>query len=92
MTTKVEFRNVLALIIVLCSFAFLFLTLFVKVPKENEALINVISGAVLVGGVGAIIGYFYGSSKAQNDRKLDLVDNIINPIQEDTNISNQEKI
>ncbi len=68
MVTKVVFINALALIIVLCSFAFLFLMLFIKVPKENEALINVISGAILVGGVGAIIGYFYGSSKAQNDK------------------------
>ena len=63
MKTKIEFRAVLAITVVICSFAFLFLMLFVKVPKENEALINVVSGAVLVGGVGAIIGFYFGSSK-----------------------------
>lgn len=68
MKTKIEFRSVIALIVILCSFAFLFLMLFLKVPKENEALINVVSGAVLVGGVGAIIGYYFGSSKHQTDK------------------------
>lgn len=69
MKSKIEFRAVLSLIIVSCSFAFLFLMLFLKVPKENEALINVVSGAVLVGGVGAIVGYYFGSSKHQTDKE-----------------------
>lgn len=63
----IEFRSVLSIMIVIPSFIFLFLMLFIKVPKENEALINVISGAVLVGGVGAIIGFYFGSSKAGNN-------------------------
>lgn len=60
---NVEFRAVLAITIVVCAFLFLFAMLFHKVPSENEALINVVSGAILVGGVGAIIGYYFGSAK-----------------------------
>lgn len=66
--SKIEFRAVLSLIIVTSSFAFLFAMLFVKVPKENEALINVVAGAVLVGGVGAIIGFYFGSSKSEIEK------------------------
>lgn len=87
---KLEFRSVLSIMIVVPSFVFLFLMLFVKVPKENEALINVISGAVLVGGVGAIIGFYFGSSKAVNENTMLAQGTPGNPISIDATVKEKK--
>lgn len=88
--SKVEFRAVLSLIIVTSSFAFLFAMLFVRVPKENEALINVVCGAVLVGGVGAIIGFYFGSSKSEIEKPA-TKGTIENPLEVNTTITNDQQ-
>ena len=60
---KLEFRDVLASITVLGGYVFLFCLLFFKVPKENETMINVAVGAIIVGGISGIVGFYFGASK-----------------------------
>lgn len=66
---KGDVRSWISILVILASFAFLFTMLFVKVPKENEALINVVAGAVLVGGVGSVVSYYFGSSKTSENNQ-----------------------
>ncbi|MGN6352808.1 MAG: hypothetical protein ACTHLB_05430 [Parafilimonas sp.] len=65
---KMDIHNALALVVILLSFAFLFSLLFVTVPKDNEHIIDIACGAVLVSGFASIISYFYGSSKKQPEK------------------------
>lgn len=63
MKKRKEMADIIALIIIIGSFSYLIMLLFIKVPKENETMINVITGGVILGGIGAVIGYYFGSSK-----------------------------
>lgn len=66
-------RSIIAITVVLLSFAFLFTLMFVKIPQENESIINVASGIVL-GVLGVVVGYYFGSSKDKSDRdKADIL-------------------
>jgi succinate-acetate transporter protein len=73
--TKGEIRNTIALSMVFLSFSFLFALLFVEIPKENENMINIVAGAVLVSGLAQIVGFYFGSSKSEQDSKQQAADN-----------------
>ena len=64
--TKMDIRNVLAIMVILLSFCFLFLLALHKVPIENKDLVNISTGFVIGASVGAIIGYYFTSSKDKN--------------------------
>ncbi len=68
---KIEVRASIAVIVLLGSFAFLFRLMKYPVPAQNETLINVIAGAVIVGAIGSVLGYYFGMSKQQTDAKKD---------------------
>ncbi len=59
-------RPVLALIIMLASFGFLFLLVMRPIPGENKETINLVSGFVL-GMVGTVAAYYFGTSKDKSD-------------------------
>lgn len=61
--TKMDIRNVLAIMVMLLSFCFLFLLAIHKVPVENKDLVNISTGFVIGASVGAIIGYYFTSNK-----------------------------
>lgn len=67
--TSGEIRNTIAIVVVLLSFTFLFMLLFVHVPKENENIVNIATGAIIVTGLASVISYYFGSSKGEQDKK-----------------------
>lgn len=58
---------VLAAIIVLGFFALLYILLYVKVPADNQDILNIVVGA-LIGSFTAIVGYFFGSSAGSKEK------------------------
>ena len=68
---KADIRAIIALLVIFCSYGAFFCLLFIPIPKENESMINVIAGAMVVGGVGAIFGYYFGTSKVQQTKLND---------------------
>lgn len=65
---KGDIRAWIGFVFILLSFGFLFLLCFHAVPKENESIINIVAGAVLVGGTGAVISFYFGSSKTDHNK------------------------
>ena len=64
-------RSIIAFIIVLLSFSFLFALLFVKLPSENRDILQISAGLVLAA-LGFVTGYYFGSSKNESDKaKMD---------------------
>ena len=59
-------RSVIALFVVLFSFAFLFILANKPVPEGNVTLVNVAAGLVL-SALGAVCAYYFGSSKDKSD-------------------------
>lgn len=60
---KIEFRDLLALAIVLGSFLFGFMLFFVTVPPENKTALDMITGAVIIALPATVISYYFGDSK-----------------------------
>jgi|GEM_PF-6067530 len=60
---KEHITELLALIITLCSFAFLFLISLHEIPKENKDITNITIGFVLGSFVAGVAGYYFGASK-----------------------------
>lgn len=60
---KNNITEILAVLITVASFAFLFLLPFVKVPPENKDIVNTTLGFVLGSLVSGVAGYYFGSSK-----------------------------
>lgn len=65
---KLEMRGILALTTIIGSFLFLFRLMAVAVPKENETLVNIIAGALIIGTIGSVMGYYFGNSKQNSDK------------------------
>jgi hypothetical protein len=63
--SKTDVRNIIAIIYVLLVLGFIYVLVFKPVPNENKDLVNVLGG-VVIGGIGPIIGFYYGSSKSDN--------------------------
>ena len=62
-----EIRNIIAITYVLLVLLFIYVLAFKPVPLENKDLINVLGG-VVIGGVGIILSFFFGSSKNESDK------------------------
>jgi hypothetical protein len=62
---KIEFRDLLALAIVLGSFLFGFMLFFVTIPPENKTALDMITGAVIIALPATVISYYFGDSKRQ---------------------------
>jgi len=60
---KENITELLALIITVCSFVFLFALLLIKIPSENKDITNITIGFVLGSFVAGVAGYYFGSSK-----------------------------
>jgi len=59
-------RSVLAFIIILLGFGFLFLIVYKGIPTENKDSVMLSSGIVL-GVVVSVAAYYFGSSKDKSD-------------------------
>jgi hypothetical protein len=71
-TTKKDWMMALTGAIVLAAFLFLiYAVVYIQIPKSNEALFNIMIGAVM-GSAGTVVAYYYGSSKGSQD-KTDLL-------------------
>ena len=57
-------RDIIAVMIIILSFAAIFVILRFPIPVENKDLVNVAFGFVLGSGVSGVIGYYFGSSKS----------------------------
>lgn len=66
--TSAEIRNILALLYVSLVLAYIYVLAFVPVPAQNKDLVNILAGTV-IGGLGPILGYYFGASK--NDAPAD---------------------
>jgi hypothetical protein len=53
--------------IIICVFGLISILMFLPVPDTNKDMVNVSIGAV-IGFGGAVVGYFYGSSKGSSDK------------------------
>ena len=66
-----EIRNILAVIIVIGSFAALGLMIFKPIPAANKDTVNLTVGFILGGVLGSVGGYYFGASKKDpNDKPL----------------------
>jgi len=63
---RTEIRNIIAVLYVTLVLLFIYVLVFRAVPAGNKDLINVLGG-VVIGGVGTILSYFFGSSKNETD-------------------------
>ena len=63
---SVNIRSILAFLVTLFSFGFLFLLLKYKVPEGNETVLNVAAGIVLAVLAG-VTSYYFGASKDKSD-------------------------
>jgi drug/metabolite transporter (DMT)-like permease len=64
--TRFSFRGVIALIIVLCSFIFLFVITRRVIPEGNKETVNLAAGLVL-GVLANVTNWYFGSSKEKSD-------------------------
>lgn len=65
---KAEIRNIIAVLYVTLVLGYIYVLAFKPVPSENKDLVNVLGG-VVIGGVGVILSFFFGSSKSEADNK-----------------------
>lgn len=63
-----DIRNIVAVLYVLMILVYIYVLVFKAVPSENKDLINVIGGNV-IGGLGIILGYYFGASKKDVEPK-----------------------
>lgn len=67
-------RSILAILIVIGGFSFLFCLMLIKVPVGNETILNVAAGLVLAV-MSTAASYYFGSSKDKSD--VDKADSMI---------------
>ena len=60
-------RSIIALVVVLCAFAFLFLLVTKTMPEGNKDILQLSAGLVLAA-LSGVIGYYFGSSKNESDK------------------------
>jgi hypothetical protein len=59
-------RSILAILVNVAGFSFLFCLLIYKIPPGNETILNVAAGIILAV-VGGVDNYYFGSSKDKSD-------------------------
>jgi ABC-type nitrate/sulfonate/bicarbonate transport system permease component len=64
-----EIRNIIAIITVCGAFVVLLMLVIKPIPPDNKDTLNLALGFVLGGLVGGVSGYFFGSSK-KNDNEV----------------------
>lgn len=64
---KEVYMYVLGAVVVVGGFVLAYLIIFNPVPEANRSILDVAFGLVLGWG-GAVVGYFYGSSKSSADK------------------------
>jgi succinate-acetate transporter protein len=62
----VNIRSILAFLVTVFSFGFLFLLLKYKVPEGNADVLNVAAGLIL-GVLAGVTSYYFGASKDKSD-------------------------
>ena len=60
---KIKITDLLALLITVGSFGFLYALLFVKIPDSNKDITNITIGFVLGSFVAGVAGFYFGASK-----------------------------
>lgn len=63
-----DIRNILAVLYVTMVLVYIYVLVFKPVPAENKDLVNIIGGNV-IGGLGIILGYYFGASKKDTPKK-----------------------
>lgn len=72
-------RSIIALLVVILSFVFLFLLLKTTIPAGNKDILQIAAGIIL-GSMAGVIGYYFGSSKNESDKaKTDQINRTIPP-------------
>lgn len=66
---KAQITNIIALVSVLGVFGLLFLLCFRAIPTENSSLMYMAVSQVLGLGFGIVIGFYFGSSKTEADKR-----------------------
>jgi hypothetical protein len=67
--TKSDIRNSISIIVVLGSFALLYIMLIKPVPPANKDIVLTSIGFVLGGALSGVVGYYFGSSKPEHKRE-----------------------
>jgi len=67
-TDKNIIKLILAIVMVVFSFAWFTVLLFVEVPTPNKELVSAASGAWLSTGITLIYQYYFGSSQNSSDK------------------------
>lgn len=60
-------RHIIAIIIVICSFGFLYMLALKAMPIDNKDVLQLSAGMVLAV-LATVSGYYYGSSKDKSDQ------------------------
>lgn len=66
--TSKDIRNILAIIIVLGTFAVIITMLYKEIPAGNKDTVNIVVGSLLGGALGGVVGYYFGASKNEADK------------------------
>lgn len=70
---KINMRNLLACICVLGVFVMLFILIKKPIPQENSQIIHMAIGQILTVAFAMVYGYFFGTTKTENDiKELDI--------------------
>lgn len=65
--TRFSFRGIIAMIVVVGAFAFLFTIVYHPIPEGNKESVNLAAGFVL-GVLATVISWYFGSSKEKSDQ------------------------
>ncbi len=73
-----RFQSYLTTGILVASFGFIFAITFIPIPEDNQRIVDMITGGLIVSGISTIIGYYYGASKSSKDREAKILTAIEN--------------
>lgn len=63
---KENTTEMLALLSAFQSFVFIMVLCFHEIPKENEQLVNIMGGAIILNTIASVYGYYFGQSKRRD--------------------------
>lgn len=66
--TSKDIRNILAVIIVIGCFILMYIMLIKEIPPANKDVVLTSVGFVFGGALAGVVGYYYGSTKAESDK------------------------
>ena len=66
---KIKITDLLALIITIGSFGFLYALLWIKIPDTNKDITNITIGFVLGSFVAGVAGFYFGASKKDEPKQ-----------------------